>query len=104
MRNLKLMPDYGCYPLWETLDSGLDNINPERLGISRDLAEALNHWACEYDAILNMDDPADSRFPSEESELRFESMGRHLFEALQRELGGKFTVSYFSQKAGKLYR
>jgi hypothetical protein len=89
------MTDYDCYPLWLIRPNNeLDNISPESLPISPDLAESLNHWAEEYDAILNEDDPASSDFATPDDERHFNEHGRQLAERLAREVGSGYKVIY----------
>lgn len=92
---VRVMADYGCHPLWAVYPDGeLDNISPESLPISRDLADSLNSWAGEFDAILNEDDPASSDFATLEDERSFNDRGRRLAEWLAREIGRQYRVTY----------
>src|SRR5687767_2429248 len=93
VRRLKVMEDYHCWPIWEDGDVG--NVDPRTLPISAALQERLMAWACEYDAILNQEDPASSGFPSETAEAHFEAEGRTLATALQEELGETVAVRYW---------
>lgn len=92
------MPDYECFPLWETLSDGSRNLSPDELPISAELKQRLRAWAQRYDETLRRDDPASSGFASEEQEHDFESEGLRLWSALRAELGALATVAYFSQK------
>jgi aryl-alcohol dehydrogenase-like predicted oxidoreductase len=103
MRKLKLMADYECHPLWEIFEDGLENIDPNTLGLSRDLDESLDQWAREYDASLNTNDPLNSGFTSEEAENNFESEGKRLFEDLKEQLCSEWVITYYSRKESKLY-
>lgn len=103
MRKLKLMADYECYPLWEILDDGQENVDPKLLMLSKDLHESLDQWASEYDASLNTNDPLNSGFFSEEIENRFESEGMRLFEGLKEQLSADWIVTYYSRKESKLF-
>lgn len=89
MRTLKLMPDYYCFPLWETLVDGLDNINHYTLSISNDLKTELDLWADKYDATLNKEDPSASKFESQSKEEAFWKEGYDLLERLNKELKGQ---------------
>jgi hypothetical protein len=93
MRTLKLMADYECFPLWEMLDNGLDNVNPSELPLSDDLKNSLNIWSNKYDQTLNHDDPANSGFASEADEKQFEQEGEALLECLKKELGIEFRIT-----------
>lgn len=99
---IRVMADYGCYPLWSTDPDGeLDNVPPGSLSISHELADSLDSWAAEFDSILNMEDPASSGFATHEQEQRFNERGRHLAEWFARETGSQYTVLYFDTIEGK---
>lgn len=85
---LKLMPEYGCWPIWtDTPTEDFDyNINPPTLGLSAELCAGLEAWAIEFDATLNQDYPPHSAFPSPEARSAFLARGQDLFAHLQREL------------------
>ena len=101
MRRIKLMPDYDCWPLWETGDR-VGNIDPASLPISESLQERLESWARRYDETLNRQNPTASGFDSPESEAAFEQEGLALHTALKVELGAGSAVLYFSQAKGRL--
>ena len=64
-RRIKLMADYGCYPLW-ALDAGkIGNFSPYYLYVSLELENDLWAWAAEFDMSLNADDPANSKWSAE---------------------------------------
>src|SRR5689334_9545787 len=101
---IKLMPEYGCFPLWEYLDGELvDNTNGAALPLTGDLFEALNRWATAYERTLNSEYPPDSGFASPAEEEAFETEGRRLWQQLQTQLGPGYRVSYYSQRDGKLF-
>jgi hypothetical protein len=101
---MKLMPDYGCSPVWEYLDGDLiDNPLPEQLSVTDELKDALVTWAAVYDATLDQSYPPDSGFASATEEAAFEAEGRRLFMGLQAQLSPHYKVVYFSQTDGKLY-
>ena len=95
MRKLKLMTDYRCFPLWENTNDIFDNVNPDKLPISQELKQDLKNWAAKYDDTLNLDDPMNSGFKSEEEEKQFEQEGKNLQKRLQKELGEIFTIDLF---------
>lgn len=92
MRKIKLMPDYNCFPLWGASADDVGNIDPEELPISTLLKKKLLDWSQKYDATLNLDDPIESGFRSEEEEQAFKSEGQALALLLQKELGADFLV------------
>ncbi|WP_370463638.1 hypothetical protein [Pantoea sp. B9002] len=97
MKKIKLMADYGCYPLWGTTPDDFGDISPEDLSISSNLKDSLYSWAKRYDAILNMDDPASSGFKDKEEEEKFIKDGYELARNLQDELGNQYEVIYHSE-------
>jgi hypothetical protein len=99
---LRLMTDYHCFPLWESIEGGVKNWDPEELPLSDDLRDELKEWAETYDATLNVDDPLESGFKSTEDAEAFESRGRDLWRELQQQLGYDYEISYFSGKERKL--
>lgn len=94
MRILKLMADYNCFPLWESSDDALANVDPMTLPISENLIFRLNDWAARFDGTLNVGDPVSSGFQSEALEQAFLDEGRNLCQALQVELGDEYLVTY----------
>ena len=93
MRIIKLMPDYGCFPLWEASPDAVGNIDPNTLPISASLVSELDNWAAQYDATLDQENPLQSGFASIEEEHRFAEVGRGLCTKIQKELGRDFEVS-----------
>ena len=96
MKEIKLMADYYCHPLWGTESDNFGDISPEELPISLELKNNLNAWAKRYDAILNTDDPKLSGFSSAEEENIFIADGYKLAERLQEELGSTYKIIYHS--------
>ncbi|MAK61695.1 MAG: hypothetical protein CMK09_12005 [Ponticaulis sp.] len=94
-RQFKLMPDYGCHPVWETTDGEYENIDPDSLPISPKLATELTVWAARFDASLNQRDPVSSGFSSNSSARGFDQDGRRLWTELCLELPDA-EISYFS--------
>lgn len=92
MRIIKLMPDYGCFPLWEASPDAVGNIDPNTLPLSASLAFELEKWAAQFDATLNLEDPLESGFTSSEQERDFTDAGRQLCIEMQKELGPDFEV------------
>lgn len=103
IRSFKLMPDYECWPLWETTDGEFCNLDPETLGLSEELLEQIELWADRYDASLKPDDPEHSGFQTDEQRLGFERDGLLIWWALQLELPDA-EISYFSELFQRLYK
>jgi hypothetical protein len=93
MRCIKFMPDYGCFPLWETMQEGSENVDPNSLPISASLKSEIDNWASIYDATLNEDDPINSGFKSELEEEEFRHRGMELANRLSSELGDSFKIT-----------
>ena len=102
-KTMKLMADYGCFPLWESRDDDPSgNVNPNDLLLSADLRSALARWSNLYDQTLNQDYPPDSGFRTVTEEDAFEIEGHRLWKELQSELGGEYKVVYFSSRESRL--
>lgn len=93
MMKIKVMADYQCYPLWDMAPGMYGDIDPASLPISTELKHQLIDWAREFDATLNMEDPASSGFESEEAAAAFKERGLQLARRLQLELGANAEVS-----------
>lgn len=84
-RRIKVMTDFGTYPLW-AMDEGLvGDFAPNQLGVSLELENDLWTWAGEYDASLNVDDPANSDW-SEERRRQHHAEGLEIARRIKQEL------------------
>jgi hypothetical protein len=93
MTNIKVMADYGCFPLWDvSQDTGPSNVDPAMLPISPELRRDLMNWANEFDATLNAEDPPSSGFSAPEDERRFKEAAHALAQRLQQELGSAVKI------------
>lgn len=92
MRNIKLMADYQCYPLWDMSLDEYGDIAPCELPTSNELQLRLSKWAAVYDETLDADYPPNSGFKSEELEREFKREGERLAESLRSELGPDFSI------------
>lgn len=92
MKNIKLMADYQCHPLWDMSPDEYGDIAPCELPISDELQLRLSKWAAVYDETLDADYPPNSGFKSEELEREFKREGERLAESLRRELGPDFSI------------
>ncbi len=99
---IKLMADYGCYPLWWVSSDKIGNINPETLPLSQETIKRLDKWEEIYNATLNWQDPANSPELSVEAEAAFEEEGISLWKQLQTELAPNYQLVYFSESLGKV--
>jgi hypothetical protein len=104
VKKIKLMSDYGCFPLWEYLDGELvDNVNPDDLPLSTGLKTALHKWAISYDLTLDEEYPPNSGFRNPAEAEAFEVQGREMWRELQSQLGPDFKILYYSVLDRKLY-
>lgn len=92
MKRIKLMADYGCYPLWEASPGHVGEIDPRSLPISKELVDRLLVWAEQFDQTLVPEDPRLSGFETEEDASKFRRVGYALFEDLKRELGNQYEI------------
>ncbi len=100
MTKIKLMTDYGCYPLWRADGDKVGNIDPAKLPLSQETAARLQKWADSFDA--RKDDPGNSLSSTIEELAAFEREGISLWEQLQKELAPNYEVVYFSQILGRV--
>ncbi len=102
IKKIKLMADYGCYPLWWTNSGQVGDIDPVSLNLSDETIKRLEKWADTYDLKLNNDDPSSSGFSTAEAKKAFEEEGIRLWELLQKELAPNYEVIYFSETLRKV--
>ncbi len=98
-KKIKLIPDYGCHPLWRSAGSDkAGDINPQTLPLKPETIARLEKWAAVFDGLLNEDDPASSGFPSDKERSAFDGEGIQLWLELRKELSPEYEVLYFSQQ------
>lgn len=100
MKNIRLAPEYECYPLWSWVRDGLSNFDPGELPIPEALAEEIRAWAARYEATYDRSYPPDSDFSSPAEKEAFDQEGRRLWKALREALGPEYEVTYFSVLTG----
>ncbi|WP_367997162.1 type II toxin-antitoxin system Phd/YefM family antitoxin [Planktothrix pseudagardhii] len=93
---IRLMTDYGCYPLWWDEADQVGDLDPESLPLSQEIIQRLYHWADAFEARLNLADPSDSPEVTLEEVERFEWEGLSLWKQLDQELSPDYEVVYFS--------
>ncbi len=96
MIKIKLMPDYGCYPLWWDELNLVGNIDPSELPLIHSTIESLHQWTLLFDTHLDWDDPGNSPKLSTEELKAFEFEGLRLWLLLIEELSSNYEVSYQS--------
>jgi hypothetical protein len=98
MRILKLMADYGCWPLWDGRPDHVGPVDPADLPITAELMHALKAWAARYDATLDCATPQQSGFANEAAAQRWIDDGQVLATQLRDELdAGQWTITYFQE-------
>lgn len=93
MRKIRFVFDYNCYPIWEELDDGLDNIEPNELPISQELKQSIYALDSKYQDTYISSDPARSDFKTKEEERFFIEERLALFERLKAELPNNFKIT-----------
>ncbi|MEL6813955.1 MAG: hypothetical protein AAFP03_03965 [Cyanobacteria bacterium J06598_3] len=101
MRTLRLMADYGSYPVWEIFVDGSDNLATENLPVSDALKHDLEVWEQKYASTFDEDYPPDGGFLSKAEEEAFEQEGRRLWERLRQALDSEIALEpYRTHSAG----
>lgn len=101
-KQIKLMWDYGCLPLW--LDDGqiFENVDPTTFPLSPSTLARLETWAAIPDTKLaEVEYPPDMKWSVDEKR-DFEAEGRALWKSLQCELGPDYYVLYHSTMEGRV--
>jgi hypothetical protein len=94
VNDLKLMPDYGCFPLWDvTSPDGVGEVDPGALPNSSTLEAGLLAWARRYDDTLDPDDPAASGFATAAEVVAPWRTREALGDRLRSELGPAWSVT-----------
>jgi hypothetical protein len=102
VKRIKLMSDYGCYPIW-----GIDEINniaPEKLPLEAETISRLNAWANLFDDGLNWDDPAGESLWSREDAQFFQQEKISLWHQLHHELSPEYEVYLYLFSCGGLIK
>jgi hypothetical protein len=104
MAILKIMPEYGCFPIWIIGKEGFfENVDPAQLPISDNQKAQLHHYREQYDKTLNQDYPPDSGFASEKEAIEFEHSGIFIWQQLFNEIGAQYDISYYSVLENRVY-
>ena len=93
MLAIKLMADFGCWPLWDLNDAR--NIDPESLPLSESLIDDLDRWVEMFEEDFEWGSAASSEWDPSHLD-RFEAEGVRLWRCLIQELRGSCRVVYFS--------
>ncbi|MCE9521880.1 MAG: hypothetical protein K8S25_05545 [Alphaproteobacteria bacterium] len=88
--NLRLQPDWQCWPLWDA-DTG-ENVSHFCLNLADDLAERIGAWDDGWQATYNGDDPPSSGFATEAERDAYRVEGRAIAAALSAVWPGRVEV------------
>ncbi|MGQ5262830.1 hypothetical protein ACTWLT_18990 [Micromonospora sp. ZYX-F-536] len=85
---IKVMYDYGCWPLWVREEDGgvHEPSDPATLGLSPGLVGRLAAWQQWSESMVNIADPSDSRAVGAEEDAAFAAEGRLLAARVAGEL------------------
>lgn len=99
--NVRVLAEFECWPIWMTTPTQPDdNVDPQDLPISRELADELTSWDEEFQAIYDRDVPQDSDFPSDQKRAEWLERGEALARRLHEELGPDVEVTYRGSGGG----
>ncbi|MGL5130974.1 MAG: type II toxin-antitoxin system Phd/YefM family antitoxin [Planktothrix sp.] len=102
-KKIRLMTDYGCYPLWWDEPDQVGDLDPESLPLTQETIKRLYNWADAFEARLNLADPSDSPEVKPEEVERFEGEGLSLWKQLNQELAPDYEVVYFSSHFSQIF-
>lgn len=102
-QTVKIMPDYGCSPIWIYQNGDLVS-NPEldSLPWPPDLICLLKSWDKRFQDTLNQDDPVESGFPTAMARQAFSQEGQQLCDRIRVVLGPDYRVVYHSIEIGQI--
>ncbi|SNY56350.1 hypothetical protein [Paractinoplanes atraurantiacus] len=86
VQHIRLMADYGAFPLW----GRYGGLSPEDLPLSAELVARLERWGDRYGAELG----PEFEWKSEEARVAFIAEGRQLHALVSRELGDLYEITY----------
>lgn len=100
---LKIMPEYGCDPLWESNDGIVyEYLDIHDSYFDNKLKQSILEWSSIYQSTLNQDYPPDSAFITIEDELIFELEGLRIWDAIVQNYSDKyFKIIYYSITFGE---
>ena len=93
---LRLMPEYGCYPVWLIDEHGciVDTRLPDELRTDTELDAGFNEIADRYEALFinNEREFSYMGFSSPEEKNRFLRDWNALVEEITRKMGGRYEI------------
>jgi hypothetical protein len=104
MKKIKIMPEYGCSPLWLYDEkNSVKNLDISELAVSQSLKNDILLWANTYESTFDEAYPPDSGFSNNSDEKAFESAGVLIWEKMLKEPSLYYAVSYYSILTHKIY-
>ena len=105
MEIIKIMPEYGMYPLWieKSKMEPFESIAIEDLKLSTSLMDKIKDWDNKFQNTYNENYPQNSGFKSQREKSLFEDNGIKIWKELQSELTNEIKVVYYSVLENKLY-
>ena len=105
MSYLKLSPEYGCSPLWNSLDGKIySNLDIDSSPFDEVLKSRLFDWAKNFETTLNQDYPPDSGFKTIVDEQAFETNGATIWKDILKHYSNLYKqVLFRSNFLNKLY-
>jgi hypothetical protein len=93
---LRVQAEYRSFPLWVIRDGALSNVNPSQFlsTLPAKIIEDLMQWQRQFDATLDLADPASAGFTTPHDEELFRMAGRRIAAQLARHALGRFEVEY----------
>jgi hypothetical protein len=100
---IKIMPDYGCFPLWKRNKESeiFQNINHLDLNISNEIKIKLDEWNLVYQNTFNNDYPPNSSFINLKAAFDFEKEGLLIWKQLIDETEEQ--IVYYSVMMNAIY-
>ena len=96
-KNILLMPDYGCWPLWLMTDIGLVNINPSNYISDNKLMNDINDWSDIYTSV----DPQDN-FEKDSKDYVHEIKGIFYCQQLKNNYNVHYHSNILSKRSSDL--
>lgn len=100
---IKIMPEYGCYPIWKGTDGETFWYDDgESVMENPDISDRLNKWNKSFQRTLNNSYPPDSCFENAQQLYNFEIEGLSLWKLIISEYPD-YVVVYYSIVFNKTY-
>ncbi|KGF34367.1 hypothetical protein [Hoylesella buccalis] len=99
---LKIMPEYGCSPLWVSDNNGtFKNLDIRKIGLS--LVNRIDVWNQLYQSTLNQEYPPESGFVNTIEMYNFEKEGIRIWKDLLNIYFNIAKITYWSIVFNRLF-